>query len=70
MPKQDITCDNCGSMFHLAFDEGEVSYNASHCPFCGDFFASEDIELDFDKDEPEYFVNEDGEDELDFDDDN
>ena len=54
MPKQDITCDNCGSMFVLTFDESEVSYSAAHCPFCGDFFDTKSDELNFNDNDYEY----------------
>lgn len=58
-------------MFALSYDEGEVSYSPSHCPFCGDYFTTENIELDFDNDEKDYVIEEDDiddDDELDFDD--
>ena len=48
-----LTCDNCGSTFALSFEEDEVSYSPSHCPFCGDFYDSESEELDFNDDEDE-----------------
>lgn len=52
MPDLKLTCDNCGSMFALSFEEDEVSYEPTHCPFCGDFYDTENEELDFnDKDE-------------------
>lgn len=52
MPDLKLTCDNCGSSFALSFEEDEVSYSPSHCPFCGDFYDTENEELDFnDKDE-------------------
>jgi transcription elongation factor Elf1 len=54
MPKQDITCDNCGSMYVLSYDESEVSYSAAHCPFCGDFFDTKSDELDFNDDGYDY----------------
>lgn len=46
-----ITCDNCGSVFALLFDEDEVSYTPSHCPFCGDFYDTTSEELDFSNDD-------------------
>jgi hypothetical protein len=55
MPKQDITCDNCGSMFVLTFDESEVSYAAAHCPFCGDFFDTKSDELNFNDAETSFY---------------
>lgn len=52
MPDLKLTCDNCGSSFALSFEEDEVSYAPSHCPFCGDFYDTENEELDFnDKDD-------------------
>ena len=53
MPDLKLTCDNCGSMFALSFEEDEVSYAPSHCPFCGDFYDSESEELDFNDNEDE-----------------
>jgi hypothetical protein len=47
MPDLKLTCDNCGSMFALSFEDEEVSYAPSHCPFCGDFYDIENEELDF-----------------------
>ena len=51
MPDLKLTCDNCGSMFTLSFEDDEVSYAPSHCPFCGDFYDSESEELDFNDDD-------------------
>ena len=53
MPDLKLTCDNCGSMFALSFEEDEVSYAPTHCPFCGDFYDNENEELDFNDDEDE-----------------
>ena len=50
MPDLKLTCDNCGSMFALSYDNDEVSYSPSHCPFCGDFYDNESEELDFNDD--------------------
>ena len=47
MPDLKLTCDNCGSMFALSFEDDEVSYSPTHCPFCGDFYDNENEELDF-----------------------
>ena len=47
MPDLKLVCDNCGSSFALSYDEEEVSYSPSHCPFCGDFYDNESEELDF-----------------------
>ncbi len=56
MPDLKLTCDNCGSMFALSFEEDEVSYEPTHCPFCGDFYDTENEELDFnDSDEDDRF---------------
>ena len=51
MPDLKLTCDNCGSMFVLSFEEDEVSYAPTHCPFCGDFYDNESEELDFNDDD-------------------
>lgn len=50
MPDLKLVCDNCGSSFALSFDNDEVSYSPSHCPFCGDFYDNESEELDFNDD--------------------
>ena len=55
MPDLKLTCDNCGSMFALSFEEDEVSYSPSHCPFCGDFYDRESEELDFNDDDDDQF---------------
>ena len=55
MPDLKLTCDNCGSMFALSFEEDEVSYAPSHCPFCGDFYDNENEELDFNDDDDDKF---------------
>ena len=56
MPDLKLTCDNCGSMFSLSFEDDEVSYEPTHCPFCGDFYDTENEELDFnDSDEDDRF---------------
>jgi DNA replicative helicase MCM subunit Mcm2 (Cdc46/Mcm family) len=62
MPDLKIVCDNCGSSFALSFDDEEVSYSPSHCPFCGDFYDTENEELDF-NDDSDYFSEEDESDE-------
>lgn len=60
MPDLKLTCDNCGSMFALSFEDDEVSYSPSHCPFCGDFYDRESEELNFnDDDETDYLGEED-----------
>lgn len=51
MPDLKLVCDNCGSSFALSFDSDEVSYEPTHCPFCGDFYDSESEELDFNDNE-------------------
>ncbi len=53
MPDLKLTCDNCGSVFALSYDDDEVSYSPSHCPFCGDFYDSESEELDFNDNDDE-----------------
>ena len=53
MPNLNITCDNCGSTFVLSYEEDEVSYSPTHCPFCGDYFNSNNEELDFNDEEIE-----------------
>lgn len=60
MPDLKLTCDNCGSSFALSFDEDEVSYTPSHCPFCGDFYDNDAEELDFNDDEDDYDYESDG----------
>lgn len=55
MPDLKLTCDNCGSMFALSFEDEEVSYAPSHCPFCGDFYDSDSNELDFNDDDDDKF---------------
>jgi hypothetical protein len=45
-------------MFALSFDDDEVSYAPSHCPFCGDYYDNEKEELNFNDDE-EYLDEED-----------
>ena len=59
MPDLKLTCDNCGSAFVLSFEEDEVSYSPSHCPFCGDFYDNENEELDFNDDADEDYIDED-----------
>jgi DNA replicative helicase MCM subunit Mcm2 (Cdc46/Mcm family) len=54
MPDLKLTCDNCGSMFALSYEDDEVSYAPSHCPFCGDFYDRESEELNFNDDEDDY----------------
>ena len=51
MPDLKLTCDNCGSSFVLSYDDEEVSYSPSHCPFCGDYYDNENEELDFNDDD-------------------
>ena len=36
--------------FALSYEDDEVSYSPSHCPFCGDFYDSESDELNFNDD--------------------
>ena len=55
MAELKLVCDNCGSSFALSFDEDEVSYTPSHCPFCGDYYDNENEELNFNDDEEEFF---------------
>jgi hypothetical protein len=60
MPDLKLTCDNCGSTFALSFEDEEVSYSPSHCPFCGDFYDSESNELDFnDNEDEDYGISDD-----------
>jgi hypothetical protein len=40
-------------MFALSFEDDEVSYSPSHCPFCGDYYDNEKEELNFNDDEDE-----------------
>lgn len=60
-----LNCDNCGSSFALSFEEDEVSYTPSHCPFCGDFYDNTSEELDFSEDDEETFFDEEIEDDED-----
>lgn len=55
MPDLKLTCDNCGSMFALSFEDDEVSYEPTHCPFCGDFYDTVNEELDFNDDDDDKF---------------
>lgn len=55
MPDLKIVCDNCGSSFALSFEDEEVSYTPSHCPFCGDFYDNTSDELNFNDEETDYF---------------
>jgi len=60
MPDLKLTCDNCGSMFALSFEDDEVSYSPSHCPFCGDYYDNEKEELNFnDDDDDDYGMTDD-----------
>jgi hypothetical protein len=61
MPDLKLTCDNCGSAFALSYDEDEVSYAPSHCPFCGDFYDNENEELNFNDDEDSDYLDEEDE---------
>ncbi len=55
MPDLKLTCDNCGSSFALSYDDDEVSYSPSHCPFCGDFYDNESEELNFNETDDDGF---------------
>ena len=55
MPDLKLTCDNCGSSFALSYDDDEVSYSPSHCPFCGDFYDNESEDLNFNDSDDEGF---------------
>lgn len=68
MPDLKLTCDNCGSMFSLSFEDDEVSYAPSHCPFCGDFYDNENEELDFNDDKDDDYDVLDEDDDLNDDD--
>jgi hypothetical protein len=48
-------------MFSLSFEEDEVSYAPSHCPFCGDFYDNESEELNFNDDEDNDYLDEEDE---------
>lgn len=69
MSDEKIQCDNCGSAFSLVYDEDEVSYNPSRCPFCGDYYDTTSEELDFNKEDNDFYESEELDDLL-FDDDN
>lgn len=58
MADNKLVCDNCGSSFTLIYDEDEVSYSPSHCPFCGDYYDNENEELNFNDDDEEFFEEE------------
>ena len=58
MPDLKLVCDNCGSSFALSYEDDEVSYSPSHCPFCGDFYDNENEELDFNDDSEDSFLEE------------
>jgi len=58
MPDLKLTCDNCGSMFALSFEDDEVSYSPSHCPFCGDYYDNEKEELNFNDEDDNYDISE------------
>jgi hypothetical protein len=45
-------------MFALSFEDDEVSYSPSHCPFCGDFYDRESEELNFNDDEETDYLDE------------
>jgi hypothetical protein len=68
MAELKLVCDNCGSSFALSFDEDEVSYSPSHCPFCGDYYDNENEELNF-NDEEEFLEETNLDSDLDEDDD-
>ena len=57
MPDLKLVCDKCGSSFSLSYDDEEVSYSPSHCPFCGDYYDNENEELDFNDDDEEDLIN-------------
>ena len=59
MPDLKLVCDNCGSSFALSFEDEEVSYSPSHCPFCGDFYDNDADELNFNDEEDNSFFSED-----------
>jgi hypothetical protein len=65
MPDLKLVCDNCGSAFALSFDNEEVSYAPSHCPFCGDFYDNTSDELDFNEEIESDYFGEDGDEETD-----
>jgi hypothetical protein len=52
-------------MFALSYEDDEVSYSPSHCPFCGDFYDRESEELDFNDEEDSFYDEKNEEDELD-----
>jgi len=62
MPDLKLVCDNCGSSFALSFEDDEVSYSPSHCPFCGDFYDNDSDELNFNDDFESNYEALDGED--------
>ncbi len=64
MPDLKLTCDNCGSSFALSYEDDEVSYSPSHCPFCGDYYDNENEELDFNDDSDDGYEEESLDDDL------
>jgi len=40
------------------YEEEEVSYSPSHCPFCGDYYDNENEELNFNDEDEEFFDEE------------
>jgi hypothetical protein len=48
-------------MFALSYEDDEVSYSPSHCPFCGDFYDRESEELNFNDDEDTDYLDEEDE---------
>jgi hypothetical protein len=56
-------------MFALSYEDEEVSYSPTHCPFCGDFYDNENEELDFNDDNDADYLEEDSNDSLDDDED-
>jgi len=64
MPDLKLVCDNCGSTFALSYEDDEVSYSPSHCPFCGDLYDIENEELDFNDDNEDLYEEDKSIDEL------
>lgn len=53
MTKENLVCEECGSIYSLEYDDEDVNYSPSHCPFCGEFIweSNEDLKEEYDEDE-------------------
>jgi DNA replicative helicase MCM subunit Mcm2 (Cdc46/Mcm family) len=54
MIKENLVCEECGSIYSLEYDDEDVNYSPSHCPFCGEFiWESNEGDLKEETDEDE-----------------